>query len=140
MSEETSVSSWGEANVNSNDDITLLEIPENVRVYEITGPLFFGAADKILDIEFEERTRCLILRMRSVNAIDSTAMSSLEMILKRCSDKQVRLILSHVNPQPMKAMKKSGFYDRLGSENFFANITAALSGAKTYSHKSEQNV
>ena len=40
--------------------------------------------------------------------------------------KGVTLILSHVNPQPMKVMKKSGFFESVGEENFCPNIDAAL--------------
>ncbi len=43
---------------------------------QITGPLFFGAADRINQIETrEDETKCLVLRMRAVPAVDSTAMN-----------------------------------------------------------------
>ncbi len=105
-------------------------VPDNIRVCEITGPMFFGVADKILDIKLKKHTNYLILRMRSVNAIDSTAMNSLEMLLNKCKEMNVTLILSHVNPQPLKAMKKSGFYDAVGAENFCEHFQNALTLAE----------
>ena len=101
-------------------------VPKNVRVYEVTGPLFFGAADKILDIKLKDYTRCLVLRMRAVSAIDATAMNALEQLYKKCQNKGVSLVLSHVNEQPLRAMQKSGFYEKIGAENFCPHIDDAL--------------
>lgn len=130
MSEETTVKGWEYTDSeNDIDSLDLKSVPKNVRVYEISGPLFFGAADKILDITFKEYTSCLVLRMRAVSAIDTTAMNSLEQLYKKCKDKGVVLVLSHVNEQPLHAMQKSGFYAKVGSENFCPHIDDALKRA-----------
>ena len=127
MSDETSVKGWEYVDEDSDaDSVELKVIPKNVRVYEISGPLFFGVADKILDITLKDYTKCLILRMRSVPAIDATAMNYLEDLEEKCYKSGVKLIMSHVNPQPMKIMKKSGFYGKVGRDNFCANIDEAL--------------
>lgn len=127
MSEETAVTSWKYVDPeNDADSIDLKTVPQNVRVYEISGPLFFGAADKILDIKFKDYTRCLILRMRAVPALDATAMNSLEQLHKKCEARNVKLIISHVNSQPLEVMKKSGFYNRIGAEYFCSHIDEAL--------------
>ena len=130
MSDETSVKGWEYVDEDSDaDSVELKVIPKNVRVYEISGPLFFGVADKILDITLKDYTKCLILRMRSVPAIDATAMNYLEDLEEKCYKSGVKLIMSHVNPQPMKIMKKSGFYGKVGRDNFCANIDEALKKA-----------
>ncbi len=127
MSEETNVKNWEYIdNEKDADSIDLKVVPKNVRVYEISGPLFFGAADKILDITFKEYTSCLVLRMRAVSAIDATAMNALEQLYKKCKSKGVALVLSHVNEQPLRAMQKSGFYEKVGAENFCPHIDDAL--------------
>lgn len=131
MSEETSVTGWKYVDAeNDKDSLDLKVVPQNVRVYEISGPLFFGAADKILDITVKEYTSCLVLRMRGVSAIDATAMNSLEMLYKKCQSKGISLVLSHVNEQPLHAMKKSGFYEKIGAENFCPHIDDALKRAE----------
>ena len=107
----------------------LRQIPMELAVYELTGPLFFGAADRINQIEVSEVTRCLILRMRAVPAADSTAMNSMTALYERCKKSGVTLILSHVNEQPMRAMEKAGFVDLVGRENFCRNIEEALDHA-----------
>ena len=83
-----------------------------------------------MSIAIKEDTNCLVLRMRSVNAIDATAMHNFEALLSTCQKKNVQLILSHVNEQPMQVMQKSGFYETVGAKNFCEHIDAALKRAE----------
>lgn len=134
MTEETSAEGWKYIDPeNDKDSIELRNVPKNVRVYEISGPLFFGTADKIMDIKLKDYTKCLILRMRSVTSLDATAMNAIENLYKKCQKQGVTLILSHVNAQPMEVMKKSGFTDKLGAENFCEHIDHALALAEKIS-------
>ena len=131
MSEETDIHGWRYADEeNDPDSITLKKVPVNTKVYEISGPLFFGAADKILNITVQDKDKCLILRMRSVTAIDATAMNALEQLLKNCEQKGIQLIFSHVNEQPLAVMKKSLFYSKVGKANFCTHIDDALKRAE----------
>lgn len=130
MSEVTDVEGWKYIDDEHDpDSITLREVPKNTVVYEISGPLFFGAADKILNIHLKDKYNALILRMRSVNALDATAMHFLEQFYEKCKKKNIVLILSHVNEQPMRVMKKAGFDVLVGEENFCAHIDDALKRA-----------
>lgn len=131
MSDVTEVAGWKMVDDEDDpDSLSLRTVPKNTMVYEISGPLFFGAADKILAITLDEKMNCLILRMRSVSAIDATAMHNLEGMLAECEKKHIRLIFSHVNEQPMYVMQKAGFVERVGSENFCAHIDDALKRAE----------
>ena len=94
-------------------------------------PLFFAASDELLRIHAGNRTKVMIIRMRSVPAIDATAMNSLENLYKKCQNRGITLVLSHVNEQPLNAMKKSGLYKAVGKENFCPNIDTALERAKS---------
>lgn len=128
MSDVTAVEGWKYV-TREEDESDLMSVPENTLVYEINGPMFFGAADKLLSIGVDDSTNCLILRMRSVNAIDATAMRNFEKLLETCKKKNVTLIFSHVAEQPMSIMKKSGFDVRVGIENFCPHIDAAVKRA-----------
>ena len=131
ISEETNVHGWKTINPETDpESLELKVIPPHTRVYEITGPLFFGAVDKILDIKFSNETVCLILRMRSVPSVDSTALNSLEDLARKCKKKGITLILSHVNQQPMESMKKSGLYQQIGEDFFCNNIDESLKKAE----------
>jgi len=127
MSEESAVTGWKYVDSDKDaDSLDLRVVPEHVRVYEISGPMFFGAADKILDIKLKDYTKCLVLRMRAVPAIDATAMNSLLDLYNKCQKKNVKLVFSHVNSQPLEVIKKSGLYSQLGSEHFCSHIDEAL--------------
>ncbi len=131
MSEVTDVEGWKYVDdENDPDSITLREVPKNTVVYEISGPLFFGAAEKILNISLKEKNKVLILRMRSVSALDATAMHFMEQFYEKCKKKNITLVLSHVNEQPMRTMKKAGFDKLVGEENFCAHIDDALKRAE----------
>ena len=130
MSEVTQVHGWKYIDDdNDPDSISLRTVPKNTLVYEISGPMFFGAADKILQIAPKDGTNCLILRMRSVNAIDATAMHNLEKLYELCKKKKITLVLSHVNEQPMGLMQKAGFDKKIGKSNFCPHIDEALKRA-----------
>lgn len=130
MSEETEVEGWKYIDEDDDPDgLSLKVVPAHTKVYEISGPMFFAAADKILSIALEKTDKCLILRMRSVNAMDATAMHSLEELLKKCRKDGVQMILSHVNEQPWSVMEKAGFIEAVGSENFCSHIDDALERA-----------
>jgi SulP family sulfate permease len=138
MSDETTVIPWKYKEQSVEDDSEtvkqkLMDVPKNIRVYEISGPLFFGAADQIERIELKSYTEYLVVRMRSVPAMDSTAMNSMTALKQRCDKKGITMILSHVNEQPMKAMKKSGLYKSIGAENFKVDISSAIAHAEELS-------
>ena len=131
MSDETHVDSWTYVDDDSdavNDHMQ--KLAKEIRVYEITGPLFFGAANAIEHIVVKDFTKCLVLRMRSVPALDSTAMNALQNLVKYCEAKGITPIFSHVNEQPMHVMEKSGFVELVGKGNFCANISDALKHAE----------
>lgn len=131
MSEETHAESWTYVDDDTQDvDEQLRKLPLQIRVYENTGPLFFGAADAIEHIVVKDFTICLVLRMRSVPAIDSTAMNALQDLICVCESKGITVVFSHVNEQPMKVMQKSGFVELVGEENFCPNISEALKRAE----------
>ncbi|MTK09126.1 MAG: STAS domain-containing protein [Hungatella sp.] len=132
MADVTEVSSWKylEDEENSSESIDLKPVPKHVAVFEVSGPMFFGAAEKISQLIIEEGKRVLILRMRSVPAMDATALKSLEKLNQNLKRKHVTLILSHVNDQPMSMMERAGFLESVGRENLAGCIDEALLMAK----------
>ena len=131
MSEVTRVEGWKDVDPeNDPDSIDLRVLPKDTIVYEISGPMFFATAGKILQISPKEGTKALVLRMRSVSAIDATAMRNLELLYEDCQNRGVQLIMSHVNEQPMKVIHKAGFDQKLGADNFCPHIDDALARAQ----------
>lgn len=134
MAEVSDVKSWKyieEPDVTEGEAETLLSVSKEIRVYEISGPMFFAAADQLSYITPKKYTKFLIIRMRSVPAIDASAMRGLHELADRAAKNKIKLIFSHVNDQPLSVMQKDGFYDRIGSEYFQPNIVAAIHFAES---------
>ncbi len=130
MSDVTDAYGWKEIDEKTDsDNVNLKKIPDGAMVYEITGPIFFGASNKIANVIKTSDKKVIIIRMRSVPAIDATGIHSFESIIKTCRQKNITLIMSHVNDQPMKVLKKSGMYKDIGKENICKNIDHALARA-----------
>lgn len=134
MAETADVKAWkyaGEPDVTPGEAEKLRDVPRSIRVFEVSGPLFFAAADQLLEINSKQYTKVIIIRMRSVPAIDASAMKSLRELAERAKKKNITLIFSHINEQPMSVMKKDGFIEHIGAENFRKNIVDALEYAQT---------
>ena len=108
------------------DNILLKKIPQNTRVFEINGPMFFAASDKFKYMLDDKNIDVLVIRMRNVPAVDATGVESLTRIVKRCERHNVKVVFSHVNEQPMHAMEKAGLVERVGKNNFCSHIDTAL--------------
>lgn len=129
VSQETEVRGWRYYCDEDSEVTHLRELPRAVRVYEINGPMFFGMTDQLNNISVKDFTRVLIIRMRGVPSLDSSAMHALEDLLDMCRERGVQLVISHPNDQPMRAMERAGFVDQVGRENFLPNIDAAIARA-----------
>ncbi len=132
MSDETNAYGWKEQGDNEENDVNLKEIPEGVAVFEVTGPIFFGAATKFSDtiLSHDKKKKVLVLRMRSVPMIDATGLHTLDGIIETLEKHDIKIVVSHINEQPLKALKKSTLYNKIGKENFCANISLALKRAE----------
>lgn len=134
MADVSDVYGWKYAEeYEENEDcepIDLKPVPRHVMVFEVNGPMFFGAADKIGRIPLDKDNRVLILRMRSVPAMDATALDSLKKLNVHCRKSRVTMILSHVNEQPMAVMEKAGFDREIGRENIVSCIDDAIRRAE----------
>ncbi len=132
MSEETHVSGWTYQSDDAEFVDDLRPVEKEIRVFEITGPLFFGVSDMLAEsIDVKDFTQVLVIRMRSVPAIDVTALRALKDLAERAEKKGVTVVFSHVNEQPRRMMEKAGFIASVGADNFQPNIDAALDRAQS---------
>lgn len=120
---------------NDPDALNLKEVPEHTLVFEVSGPMFFGAADKLIQLtsQVTEDIKVVIVRMRSVPAIDITALNSLKKVHQHFIRNNVTMVFSHVLEQPLKAMHKAGFVDVVGEKNICESLDAALTRAEELS-------
>ncbi|NLD23003.1 MAG: STAS domain-containing protein [Bacteroidales bacterium] len=113
-------------------DDEYLQLPESVEVYEISGPFFFGVANK-----FDEKMRLSrihhdirIIRMRKVPFIDSTGLNNLEMLCRNSIKEKIQVILSGVNSEVREKIERSEIPHLIGEENICSNIHLAIERAK----------
>lgn len=117
------------------------DIPEDVEVYEINGPFFFGVADMLINtLEHIGKTpKVFILRMRNVPAIDATGEHALENFYNTCKKAGTQLVLSGVNPVPYATLKKMHFIEMIGEENVTNHIDKALIRTREILKEIEEN-
>jgi SulP family sulfate permease len=108
------------------------EIPAGVEVYEVNGPFFFGAADKIKDVLHfvAKKPKVFILRMRNVPAIDATGMRVLDDLYESSTRHGIAFLVAGLHAQPLVALERSGRLDRYGRENLPADLDDALARAR----------
>jgi SulP family sulfate permease len=118
------------------------QLPKEVEVFEITGPLFFGAAYKFRDAMkyIKKHPKVLIIRMRHVPIIDSTGIQVLKEVIGNSVKNHTKIILSELeNEQVEKALKESRLMFAVGKANILPTFEKALvraekilADAKTY--------
>ena len=97
--------------------------------------MFFATSDKIASIPIKRGIKTIILRMRNIPAIDATALRAIEGVYDYCQKREITLLFSHVNEQPLAAMQKANFYEKVGEEHFLENIDEALAYAEKLAEK-----
>ena len=109
-------------------------VPPGVEVYEINGPFFFGAAEKFKDTlaEVSRKPKVLIIRMRNVPAIDSTAMHALQDLIRRTRKDRTKVLVSEVQAQPLIALERSDLLHEIGHDSLHQNIDNALGAAREH--------
>ncbi|MEI8176192.1 MAG: sulfate permease [Candidatus Omnitrophota bacterium] len=108
------------------------KIPPRVEIYEINGPLFFGAANRFdeVDRQVSNKPSVRILRFRDVPLIDSSGMHALKSFYNKCNREKIRLVITGLHIQPLSEMIKANLYDLIGEENVFSNMKDAIGRAE----------
>ncbi|KAF1709992.1 sodium-independent anion transporter [Pseudoxanthomonas kalamensis DSM 18571] len=103
-------------------------LPKGVEAYQISGPLFFGAAnrlDNLLD-QFFEPPKVFILRMRLVPVIDASGVHALKKLAERCHRQGIALIISGLQEQPNRVISGMRLDEHPGELHFVSNFERAV--------------
>jgi len=108
------------------------EVPARVAVYDINGPLFFGAAHKALKIlhEVDPGVGVVILDMRDVSMVDMTAIVALESIATNLDRAGIGLILNELEPRLVLKLRRAGVRRRSGRVEFGRSFADSLARAR----------
>jgi SulP family sulfate permease len=99
-----------------------------VEAFQISGPLFFGAAnrlDNVLD-QFRRAPKVFILRMRLVPIIDASGVHALRMLLQRCRKRGIELVISGLQPQPMRVVEQMHLHAETAGLHFSRDFASAI--------------
>jgi SulP family sulfate permease len=110
-------------------------LPRGVVLYEVAGPLFFGAAQAAVSAlqSVEKRgVQAVVLDLQAVPAMDATGLVNLESLIRRLNDNGVKVILAGVQPQPMRTLARAGWRNRSGRLRIFRSFDRAIAGARTF--------
>jgi SulP family sulfate permease len=138
MSETTNIkmvaNEFAEEEKGEDRPLPAFVVPDGVEVYEINGPLFFGAASQFdeIDRQVNGKPKVRILRFRDVPLIDSTGMHAFKSFHAQCQRDKIHLIVTGLHVQPLNEMIKSNLYDLIGEANVFSNMPDAMARAKEF--------
>ncbi|MBN2280694.1 MAG: STAS domain-containing protein [Candidatus Marinimicrobia bacterium] len=106
-------------------------LPDELGIYEISGPLFFGSAKRYSELieELGMKSKVLIIRMRHVSFIDQTGLRNLQGTIKILKKEGVKVLLSGVNNEIMQDFEKYHMEKLLARELIFNNFNDALNKA-----------
>jgi SulP family sulfate permease len=99
-------------------------LPEGTQIYEIEGPFFFAVADLLADVlnRFDHLPHTLVVRMRSVPFIDSTAVNALRRFAHQCATKKVDLYFAELRPNVRAYLKRADFFEDVPEERVLASL------------------
>ena len=134
MSESVNIQNITSENKNEENlfDEEHLDLPKEVLLYEINGPLFFGAARQFQETitNTHLQPKVVIIRMRYVPLIDATGFQSLKEIIKTYKSRGIQVILSGISENLNKDFEKNGMYVFIKEEFVLGNIAKALEKAR----------
>ena len=99
-------------------------IPAGTILYDVNGPLFFGAAQKALSGLTRVRSdiHVVILDLSDVTLIDMTAMVTMETIIRQLKKKGILLIINSLDPRMILKLHRAGVLKEKGVIEFARNL------------------
>lgn len=120
-----------EENKDASEFVENVKMSEHISIYEISGPFFFGAANKFVSAirEMGKPTKVLIVKMSKVPFMDATAYHSFEMLHDICKKHHTKLIILKIQEQPFGMLQKYGFVEKIGEKNFCDTVEQGIDRA-----------
>ncbi|MFD4815561.1 SulP family inorganic anion transporter [Peribacillus butanolivorans] len=108
-------------------------LDSKINVYNLEGPLFFGSIDVLessILANLDNKTKVLVLSMRRVTYMDTSAEAALLAIVNRIGKYKGKLIISGIQQQPKELLISTGLYHKIEKQHFFKSKEDALYFAK----------
>jgi SulP family sulfate permease len=118
-----------------------LEVPPGVRVYELAGPLFFGAAKSAMEVLHtvggDSKDHTFILDMRHVPTMDATGLVALESVLDRLRRSKIKVIFAGLAPEVAALFERAGIKRELGKVAYAPDVETAISMAIVHAARAQ---
>lgn len=120
--------------VTPDQDPLLLDLPREVALYDVDGPLFFGAADRAIAAlqQVDPGVRVVIVDMRDVPSIDATAIAALMSLVDDMRYQHIGLIFSGLPREKVMKLRRSGLHKVPGQLSYCRHLTQAISMARRW--------
>jgi SulP family sulfate permease len=108
-------------------------LPRSVVVYDVAGPLFFGAAEKAMRElrALERRTiKVIVFDVEDVPAIDATGLVALESLVRELNRAGIKVVFVGMQDQPFRALARAGWRNRKGRLRIFRSVARGLDVAR----------
>ncbi len=107
------------------------DVPSGVRIYEIAGPLFFGAAKTAMEALHTAGAtdHTYILDMRHVPTMDATGLVAVESVIDRLHRSKVKVIFAGLTPEVSEIFERAGIKRELGKLAYAPDVETAISMA-----------
>ncbi len=111
------------------EDAPLLPaVPDGIEIYEVDGPLFFASALDFLQTMrlVSRKVKVQILYFRNTSVIDATGLHYLHLFHQECHNGNIHLIIAGLHTQPLKAVKRAGYFELFGRKNIYLKLDSAI--------------
>lgn len=104
------------------------DIPEDVVVFEISGPFFYSVSDQLDEVlrQLAVMPHVFILRMGHVPLVDISGIQAIKKFAEKCQQNHIQFFLCEVRPEVLKVFDKTGLKNLLGSDHIYAHLNQVL--------------
>ena len=109
-------------------------LPDGVRLYEVSGSLFFGAAEKAMSAlhDIGARPRAVIINIEGVTIMDVSGLVALDSAIERLRVDNILVAVAGVHGQPALLMRRAGLHNIPGKLLLSASLPQALMRVRHY--------
>jgi SulP family sulfate permease len=108
------------------------DLPKEIAIYDINGPLFFGSAQKAMHniTSITPDVRVVVFDMSEVTMIDMSAIVAMESIIRDLAINGVGLVINNLEPRMILKLRRAGLRTRIGKIHFSRTMDDALDKAR----------
>ncbi len=105
-----------------------IRIPEGWRVFKISGPLFFAAADRVFAelAMMTQGSRGMVLYMDAMPVLDAGGLAAFGRFVEKCVENETQIYIADLQFQPLKTLARAGVEPVPGTTRYFSTLSDAL--------------